>query len=563
MNEPTGPTGATGPTESAKADEGIRPVRRFRHLRALFAPAARVLSKIPHPPWRSKRGIFLLFVLVAGFGAVGTMGTVVAVGYSETPAFCSKCHTMDPELKAYAQSAHKEVTCAECHINPGFGGFVKAKANGTKQLLHILTGQYPTPIRPPDHADLPPVRDTCLKCHALKEITENGGPVKLVLRPRYRPDEANTRETIAILLRPAGLGQGSGTTGTSGAAGAATDDGVKGVHWHVQEKVTYTSSDIRAQKIDLVEMTAKDGTIRQFIAGSEVSVSEDVKPDIARLKLSQKTRLMDCTDCHNRVGHAVPSPDRAIDEAIASGRISTNLPFIKRDSVALLSGDYPTLQAADKAFTGLGASIATRYPLVFKTQGAKVSEAIDELKLQYRLVATPEMKVQAKTYPDNLGHQASQGCFRCHDGAHYLVAKGKITGTKIPSSCTTCHTFPQIGASASSFPLGAKPADHKDPLYVFSHKLAASSTQVAGTSCAGCHVKSYCVNCHKSGALKVKHTAMLFTHAKVITALGGTTSCATCHQQVSCAQCHKGPVLEPGALPPGAIPLAIKPEPAS
>jgi len=568
VNEPAEPTESAAPAESIGADEEIRPVRRFRHVRALFAPAARVLGKLPHPPWRSKRGILLLFILFAGFGAVGTMGGVAAIGYSETPAFCSKCHTMDPELKAYAQSAHKEVTCAECHISPGLAGFVKAKANGTKQLLHILTGEYPTPIRPPDHADLPPVRDTCLKCHSLKEITENGGPVKLVLRPRYRPDEANTRENIAILLRPAGLGQASGTTGITGAPGTAADEGVAGVHWHVQEKVTYTSSDIRAQKIDLVEMTAKDGTVRQFIAGSEVAVSEDVKPDIARLKLSQKSRLMDCTDCHNRVGHAVPSPDRAIDEALASGRISTNLPFIKRDSVALLSGDYPTLAAADKAFTGLRASIATRYPLVFKTQGAKVTQAIDELKLQYRLVATPEMKVQAKTYPDNLGHQTSQGCFRCHDGAHYLVSKGKITATKIPSSCATCHTFPQIGASATSFPLGARPADHKDKLYVFSHKIAVSSKTVAGTSCAACHVKSYCVSCHKSGVLKVKHTAMLFNHAKEITALGGTTSCATCHQRVSCAQCHKDPVLEPrglpsGALPAGSIPLAIKPQPAS
>jgi len=536
-------------------------------VRALFAPAAWVLSKVPHPPWGSKRGIFLLFVLVAGFGAAGTMGTVVAIGYSGTPAFCSKCHTMDPELKAYAQSAHKDVECAACHIKPGLAGFVKAKANGSKQLLHILTGEYPTPIRPPDHADLPSTQDTCLKCHSLKEITENGGPVKLVLRPRYRSDEANTRETIAILLRPAGMGQGSGTTGIPSAAGVAAEEGVAGVHWHVEQKVTYTSGDERAQKIDLVEMTAKDGTIKQYIAGSQVAVSEDVTPDIARLKSSQKTRLMDCADCHNRVGHAVPSPDRAIDESIANGRISTNLPFIKRDGVALLNGNYPTLAAADKAFAGLRTSIATRYPLVFKTQAAQVTAAIDELKLQYRLVATPAMKVQAKTYPDNLGHQTSQGCFRCHDGAHYLVAKGKITATKIPSSCATCHTFPQIGASASSFPLGARPADHNDKLYVFSHKLAASTTQVAGTSCAACHVKSYCVNCHKSGVKKVKHTSMLFNHAKEITALGGTSTCATCHQKVSCAQCHKGPVLNPDPspplAPPGTQPLAIKPRTVS
>ena len=90
--------------------------------------------------------------------------------------------------------------------------------------------------------------------------------------------------------------------------------------------MTYTSGDERAQKIDLVEITAKDGTTKQYIAGTEVGVSTDVKPDIARLKTSQTNRLMDCIDCHNRVGHAVPSPDRAIDEAMAAGRSARPCP---------------------------------------------------------------------------------------------------------------------------------------------------------------------------------------------------------------------------------------------
>jgi len=484
---------------------------------------------------------------------------MTAISFSETPGFCGMCHTMDPELKAYAMSPHKDVNCSECHINPGLGGFIKAKANGTKQLLHILTGQYPTPIEPPDHAEMPPVKDSCLKCHSLADITENGGPVKLVLRPRYKSDEANTRETIAIMIRPAGMGQGSGTTGT---AGAAADDGVKGVHWHVQQKVTYTTSDIHSSKIDLVDLTAKDGTVEQYIAGTQVAVSTDVKPDIERLKSSQTTKTMDCIDCHNRVGHAVPSPDRAIDEAIGAGLISTNLPFIKRDSVALLNGDYPTLEAADKAIGGLRTTYAAKYPLVVKTQAKQVTQAIDELKLQYRLIATPAMKVQAKTYPDNLGHQTSLGCFRCHDGAHYLVVKGQITNTTIPSECSTCHTFPQIGASASSFPLGSKPVTHKDKLWVFSHKLSTSSRTAAGTSCAACHKSTYCENCHQSGAIKVNHTSMLYNHASAITSAGGTQACAYCHLPVYCAKCHKGPVLDPNAPAPGT-PVAVKPRPTS
>jgi nitrate/TMAO reductase-like tetraheme cytochrome c subunit len=527
--------------------------RRFRHVRAPFALAYRVLRKIPHPPLRSRRGLLVLFVLVAGFGAVATVGGVAVVGYTETSSFCGRCHTMAPELKAYAMSPHNQVDCAKCHVSPGVLGFIKAKANGTKQLLDIATGNFPTPIPPPDHSDLPPVSQTCLTCHSLGQITANGGPVQLVMRPTYKSDQTNTAETIAVMIRPAGLGQNTASKvsapGSPGAPAVSADDAVRSVHWHVQEKVTYTASDVASQKIDLVNVAFSDGTTKEYIAGPAVTVSADVQPDINRLKADETTRLMDCISCHNRIGHEIPSTDQAVDQALAAGQISTQLPYIKRDSLALLNADYPTLAAANTAIDGLRSTYASQYPLVLKTQAAQVTQAIDQLKVEYALIATPEMKVYSKTYPDNLGHQTSLGCFRCHDGAHYLVVKGQVSSQTIPSACSTCHTFPQIGANASSVPLGAKPADHNDKLYVFDHKSAVSSIEPAGTTCAACHAPSYCENCHNSGAIKVKHDAMLTNHATAATAAGGTEACAYCHQAVSCAQCHKGPVLMPNALP--------------
>ena len=571
-SEPTVPAEATEVTaieeNSAEVTEA-QPRRRFRRTRALFAPVGRVLAKIPHPPWRSKRGIFILFCLVSGSGLVVGVGGLTAVHFSETAGFCGLCHTMNPQLAAYGISAHKDVACGECHVEPGLAGLVKAKLNGTKELKALIMGNYPTPIEPPDHAKLPNTKDTCLKCHSREKLTANGGPVKLILRPRYKADEANTRELVAIMLRPAGLGQPSAT---SGEAVDSAEGGVRGVHWHIDQKVTYTSSDERARKIDLVEITGKDGSKEQYIAGTEVSVSTDVKPDIDRLKLNGD-RLMDCVDCHNRVGHDFPSPERAVDEAIADGRISTALPFIKRDGVALLNGDYPTVDAAEKAITALGTTYATKYPLVFEKHGAQVTGAINELKTIYNLVATPAMKVEAKTYPDNIGHQGSLGCFRCHDDAHFLVVKGKITNKKIPSTCATCHTFPQISGSASpaslasqvagpkatsaetpvgidlvNFPLGARPSDHKDRLYVFSHKRSVAKTDAAGTTCAGCHKPTYCLNCHDSGAIKVTHTDMLYKHTAAIEKASGTQGCAYCHLPVYCQKCHKEPVLNPPAI---------------
>ena len=292
-------------------------------------------------------------------------------------------------------------------------------------------------------------------------------------------------------------------------------------------------------------------------------MSTDVKPDIERLKSSQTTKTMDCIDCHNRVGHAVPSPDRAIDEAIGAGKISTNLPFIKRDSVALLNGDYPTLEAADTAINGLRATYAAKYPLALKTQAKQVTAAIDELKVQYRLIATPAMKVQAKTYPDNLGHQTSLGCFRCHDGAHYLVVKGKITNKTIPSECSTCHTFPQIGASASSFPLGglSRPPTRTSSTCSATRTPPRASTRpgrrappvmrrpTARTATRAVRSRSSTPRCSTT------------TPAAIKTA-GGTQACAYCHLPVYCAKCHKGPVLDPNAPAPGT-PVAVKPRPAS
>ena len=562
MTDPAEPTKPVGAPDGPRAEQVGRK-RRFRRVGAFVAPVRRVLHKIPHPPWRSKRGIFLLFVLFGGFGAVATMGGVTAVGFSETPAFCGSCHTMEPELKAYAMSPHSQVPCATCHVNPGLAGFVTAKVNGTKQLFDIVTGNFPTPIEAPDHAKLPPVQNTCLTCHNLADLTANGGPVKLLVTPQYLSDKANTEQTVAVLLRPGGLGDASG---------------VLGVHWHVAQKVTYTTSDIHSSKIDLITIKETDGTTKQYVAGSQVTVSTNVKVDIARLNQSQTTRTMDCIDCHNRIGHEVPSPDQTVDAAIAAGKLSAALPFIKKDAVALLNGNYPTLKAADDAIDGLRTTYTTQYPLVAKADAGKVSAAISELKTEYQLIATPAMKVQAKTYPDNLGHQTSLGCFRCHDGAHYLVVNGQTTSQTIPSACSTCHTFPQVSASAAKFPLnataastpaskpassslasvianiplGAKPADHQDKLYVFDHSKATTSVEPNGTSCAACHTSSYCENCHNTGAINIKHDAMLTNHASVAAAAGGTQVCTYCHQQVSCAQCHKqGAVLnENGPVAP-------------
>jgi hypothetical protein len=198
---------------------------------------------------------------------------------------------------------------------------------------------------------------------------------------------------------------------------------------------------------------------------------------------------------------------------------------------------------------------------VAATKATAISQAETELKVLYRLSATPDMKVTAASYPDNLGHLDFPGCFRCHDGGHYLVKDGAVTSEVIPSTCDTCHTFPQIGTAIASLPLGQPPSTHMDPLWVFNHKSVATSVDPGAQSCGECHARDYCVNCHSTGAVTVQHDQMMTNHAQVIRDQGNQ-ACAYCHQPVYCARCHTDKVL-PVTAPfatgsTGAIPAGIR-----
>jgi len=145
------------------------------------------------------------------------------------------------------------------------------------------------------------------------------------------------------------------------------------------------------------------------------------------------SRTMDCIDCHNGAAHRIsPTPEQAVNRAMAAGRISPSLPFVRRDAVQLLKADYPDEAAALAAIdTGLRASHQTA------ADQAALAQAISATQQLYRTNVFPTMKVTWGVYLDNLGHATSNGCFRCHDGSH--VARD---GSSISADCATCHDGP-------------------------------------------------------------------------------------------------------------------------
>jgi nitrate/TMAO reductase-like tetraheme cytochrome c subunit len=530
------PTPEGGPSEAGPATPAAGPATPAA---GRFGRLGRILGRLRFlriPRIRSRRGKFIALVLVAGFGSALTVGGIAVAQWTETADFCGRCHTMGPELKGHALSAHRELACAECHVEPGLTGWIKAKINGTRQLIEVITGTFPTPIPPPDHEDLPPSIDTCRRCHDVNQLTENGGSIKLVLGTVYSSDQANTRQSVALVLRPAGFGAGSQT---------------KGLHWHITSDVEVSSSDARIQSVDLVQVTNDDGTVDQYVSMGQVTSATNVQPDISRILATATTRRMDCIDCHNRVGHRLPTIDEAVDDALELGTIDQSLPWIKREAVDRLKADYPTEADAFAAFEGLRNWYATEYPSVASTRPGAINAAIAEVKRIYDLIAQPDMKVSALTYPDNLGHQTFPGCMRCHDGGHYKVVNGAMTKEAIPSACSTCHTFPQVGDNTSAILIGERPDTHLTPLWVFDHKKVSSSLDPSTQTCGACHTRTYCENCHKTQAVNVPHDNMVYDHAAVSRQVG-VGACLFCHQPAYCERCHPASILDQGSPgPPG------------
>jgi nitrate/TMAO reductase-like tetraheme cytochrome c subunit len=534
MHGATADSGADAPpaAEAAEADAAAPDSAAPDAATAVAKPKRRnpfyLRGRRPRLP-SSRRGLFALLLVLGGLGFVSVFSAVSLIHWTETADFCGRCHTMAPELQAYEAGPHKSVACAECHVEPGILGWIKAKINGTKQLIDVVLGTYPTPIPPPDHSDMPPASETCEGCHGVTRQAVNTLKTETV----YTEDEANTPQFVALMIRP---------------SGGDPFDVSSSVHWHVLRNVEFYSSDPKAQTIDVVDATQPDGSVATYVAQSKIKDAGNVTPDLNAVRTSEIKTTMSCYDCHNRAGHDIANPRTGLDQAMQSGTIDPTLPYIKHEGMQILWNSYPDTTAADAAADGLQQYYATNYPQVAADKVQQIDSAIAEIKVLYRLTATPEMKVTAQTYPNNLGHLDFPGCFRCHDGGHYKVVNGVATKEVIPSTCDTCHTFPQIGPAVASLPMGQPPTTHSDKLWVFNHKNVATSVDPGGQSCGNCHAKDYCVNCHSTGAITVNHDEMATNHAAVIRKQGNT-ACAYCHQPVFCATCHGSQQMLPETTP--------------
>ncbi len=363
----------------------------------------------------AKRRRFFVFAAVSLiFIFVSLMGSYRAYEYMDSVEFCGQaCHTpMNPEFTAYKVSPHARVRCTECHVGSGAEWYLRAKFSGVRRLYAELLNNYSRPIPSPVH-DLRPAKDTCEQCHWPKKFF--GSRLKTFSHFGY--DETNTQRDFRLLIN---IGGGDETTGP-----------VTGIHWHMNlaNQITFVSTDDQRQVIPWVRLKDGNGKVTDYIADGAALTSDEIE--------HATKRQMDCTDCHNRPTHIFLSPDRAVNESLAAGRLDASLPYLKRQAVELLSKSYASKGEAMRAIaSGLSDYYRANHADLYLAKQGSINQAVAEIQRIFDTYFFPEMKTDWQAHPDNIGHFNTEGCFRCHDGRH-TSSDGKV----IRKDCDLCHTM--------------------------------------------------------------------------------------------------------------------------
>jgi nitrate/TMAO reductase-like tetraheme cytochrome c subunit len=232
---------------------------------------------------------------------------------------------MPPEYAAYRVSPHARIACVECHIGREFiGNQIFRKAGDLRHIFATVFTTYEYPIR---IKNMRPAREICEKCHSPEKFSDDS----LTTISHSKSDKENTAYNIYLILKTGG--------------GSKREGQGRGIHWHIINKVEYYSTDELGQTIPYVRVYNDDGSTTDY-----VDVESGLDPrmiDVSQL------RQMDCITCHNRITHRVYTPEESIDNALALGQISIDIPELRKKGVETLRVEYQTHAEGEAAIAAL------------------------------------------------------------------------------------------------------------------------------------------------------------------------------------------------------------------
>ncbi len=441
-------------------------MRKFgRWLKSVFLPPPNTSIAIRLLPY----GIILIVIIGI------SLATTKAWEYTNSSEFCgTACHTMPPQHVTHINSDHARVTCEECHLGRAdLGTQIIRKIEYSYQTgsaMVLNNYHYPIVAR-----NMRPARDVCETCH-FPQVFSND---TLIEFNHYGQDENNTETTTYLVMKTGG---GSEREGLG-----------YGIHWHIENPVSFYATDERMLEIPYIRVENKDGTFSEYY---------DTETDFDFNQIQEEQLVeMDCMSCHNRTAHFIEYPDKAVDDMLARGEINKDIPYIRNYAATAIKGDFKSYDEARTNIEKLLPNYERNFPIAYAKYRTDLENTVEVLSNYYQNNVFIDQQMKWDTHPDNSQHLTSPGCFRCHDGKHLTEENEAVR-----LECNLCHSIPVVAGPQDfvaniEISRGVEPSSHKDTNWITIHH------EIIDNTCENCHTMedpggasntSFCSNsgCH-------------------------------------------------------------------
>lgn len=120
---------------------------------------------LKHSIKENRKGLLISLGIV--FLVLVALLTVV-LEITASPEFCGSCHNMSTYIESWRESTHKNVSCTDCHFEPGLKGTLIGKWKAQSHIVMKITGMAPS--RP--HTQISDA--SCLRtgCHSTEVLSK-------------------------------------------------------------------------------------------------------------------------------------------------------------------------------------------------------------------------------------------------------------------------------------------------------------------------------------------------------------------------------------------------------
>ena len=261
----------------------------------------------------------------------------------------------------------------------------------------------------------------------------------LEFRVHFKPDEANTPQVTAMMFHLGGEDRATGAW--------------SGIHAHASTRfqIRYEVLDNHRDTIGKIQKLDGDKVVKEWL------------PPKSDAAVAKETRVMDCTDCHNRATHIYDeSPEAAVTRALVEGRLDRKIPWLYAVSAGVLASATPPARWRE------GVLPRTRWRPVTRTSHAAqkppaqaLDQSADALAALYLRNVYPDMNLKWGNYRSRIGHGGADPgntkaqCFRCHSGEHRTA-----DGQELSGKCEFCHEIVAKDELPADLPDEIRPLFH-------------------------------------------------------------------------------------------------------